>query len=301
MRVRSPRLWGACAALALGCIGDLDPKEIVVSPRILDISADPPEVAPGGSVRLRAVVGGNRGPVTYRWVACTSADAFGGIGGFGTGTGEQGCTGDAGLRLPLGNGAEATLAVPAQSVDLEALIASLGERAPRELVERYIRDVGVVLGVGLTIEADGQTVVGYKRVVVSLNPRPNQNPPTPRVRVNGRWVSVPAGGGAECAPEEGDGIRVPRAQNVSLAPDADESWLERYTVLTAIGVFEERSEQAFYSWYASNGSLARGLTRSPIRDNVWQPSDHAGAQSLWFFVRDGHGGTSGCRLPVTVE
>lgn len=301
MRVFLPRWTAAALALGLGCIGDLDPKEIVVSPRILDIVADPPEVAPGGTVRLRAVVGGQRGPVTYRWVACTAADPFGGIGGFGTGTGEQGCTGDAGLRLPLGTGAEATLTVPAASVDLDAILARLGDRAPRALVEQYVRDVGVIVGVGLVIEADGQTVEGYKRVVVSLNPRPNANPPTPRVRVNQRWVSVPASGGPDCAPEEGDPIRVPRGQNVSLAPDANESWLERYTVLTAVGVFEERTEQAFYSWYATNGSLGRGLTRSPIRDNVWQPSDHAGQQSLWFFVRDGHGGTSGCRLPVTVE
>lgn len=301
MAVRSPRWLGPCAAAALGCIGDLDPKEIVVSPRILDIVADPPEVAAGGTVRLRAVIGGARGPVSYRWVACSGGDVFGGIGGFGTGTGEQGCTGDAGIRLPLGTGPEATLTIPADSVDVQALLQRLGDRAPRELLERYFRDVGVIVGVGLTIEADGRTVVGYKRVVVSMNPRPNRNPPTPRVRVNGRWVSVPAGGGTACVPEEGAGIRVPRAQDVTLSPDANESWLERYTVLTALGVFEERTEQAFYSWYSTNGALARGLTRSPTRDNAWQPSDAPGAQTLWFFLRDGHGGTSGCRLDVTVE
>jgi hypothetical protein len=301
MPVRPPRWAPLGLAAALGCIGDLDPKEIVVSPRILDIVADPPEVAPGGAVRLRAVVGGNRGPVRYRWVACAGATGFSGFGGFGAGTSEQGCTGDAGFMLPLGTAAEATFTIPAGLVDVEAIVAQFGGSAPRPLVEQYLRDVGLIVGVGLTIEADGRTVVGYKRVVVSLNPRPNQNPPTPRVQVNGRWVSVPAGGGPDCAPEEGAEIRVPRAREITLVPDADESWLERYTVLTAVGVFEERTEQAFYSWYASNGNLGRGLTRSPTRDNAWQPSDAAGAHSLWFFVRDGHGGTSGCRLAVTVE
>ena len=295
------RRAGACAALALGCIGDLAPKELVVSTRILDIVADPPEVAPGGAVRLRAVVGGNRGPVSYRWVACVGPSPLTGNGGFGAGTSEEGCTGDAGLLLPLGTAAEATLVIPAGLVDVEALLARFGDRAPRDLVERYLRDVGVIFGVGLTVEADGQTVVGYKRVVVSLNPRPNRNPPTPRVRVNGRWVSVPAAGGEACVPEEGEGVRVPRAQNVSLAPDADEAWLEPYTVLTALGVFEARTEQAFYSWYATGGALGRGLTRSPTRDNVWQAPDAPGPQSLWIFLRDGHGGTSGCRLGVTVE
>nr|MBK7067120.1 hypothetical protein [Deltaproteobacteria bacterium] len=301
MPVRATRWGGLCAALALGCIGDLDPKELVVSPRILDIVADPPELAPGGTVRLRAVIGGSRGPVTYRWVACTASDPFSGIGGFGTGTGEQGCTGDAGLRIPLGSGPEATLTIPRESVDLEAIVSRLGERAPRELVERFIRDVGVIVGIGLTVEADGRTLNGYKRVVVSLNPRPNANPPPPRVRVNTRWVSVPSTGGDVCVPEEGEGIRVPRARNVTLTPDPAEAWLERYTVLTTVGAFEERSEQAFYSWYATNGELGRGLTRSPTRDNVWLPSDHPGAQSLWLFIRDGHGGTSGCRLDLTVE
>jgi hypothetical protein len=301
MPVKLPRCALPAAALALGCIGDLAPKEIVVSPRILDIVAEPPEVAPGATVRVRAIVGGNLGPVSYRWVACTARDPFrGGAGGFGTGTGEEGCTGDAGLTLPLGTGEEATLVIPAGLLDVEALLARI-PGAQRPLAERYLRDVGLIVGVGLTIEADGRTVIGYKRVVVSLNPRPNRNPPTPRVRVNGRWVSVPAGAGGDCVPEEGDGIRVPRAQNVGLAPDPAEAWLERYTVLTAVGTFEERTEQAFYSWYASDGELARGLTRSPTRDNVWQPSATPGARTLWFFVRDGHGGTSGCRLPVTVD
>lgn len=301
MPVRPPPWTAPCVALALGCIGDLDPKEIVASPRILDIVADPPEVAPGASVRLRAVVAGHRGPVTYRWVTCTASNPLSGFGGFGAGTSEQGCTGDAGRRLPLGTGEEATLTVPANSVDVAALLDSLGDRAPRALAERYIRDVGVIVGVGLTIEADGRTVVGYKRVVVSLNPRPNRNPPTPRVRVDGRWVSAPAGAGPACVPEEGGGVRVARARTVALSPDPAEAWLERYTVLTAVGAFEERAEQAFYSWYATGGALGRGLTRSPTRDNDWQAPAAPGAHSLWFFVRDGHGGTSGCRLDVTVE
>lgn len=288
-------------ALALGCIGDLASKELVVSPRILDIIADPPEIAPGGTVRIRAVVGGNTGPVRYRWVTCAGIDALSGNGGFGAGTSETGCTGDAGRVVPLGTSEEATLTIPAASIDVEQLLARFGDRAPRELVERYLRDVGVIVGVGVTIEADGRTVEGYKRVVVSLSPRPNTNPPTPRIRVNGRWVSVPAAGGADCVPEEGGPIRVPRVMNVHLVPDPDESWLERYTVLTAVGTFEERDEQAFYSWYTTNGNVARGLTRSPTRDNYWQPSDHPGTHSLWFFLRDGRGGSSGCRLSVTVE
>lgn len=298
MRARRLAVLGA---LALGCIGDLAPKEIVVSPRILDIIADPPEISPGGTVRLRAVVAGNRGPVSYRWVTCAGADALSGVGGFGTGTADTGCTGDAGQRFPLGTGETATLTIPPASVDLDRLLERFGDRAPRELVERYLREVGVIVGVGVHIEADGYVVDGYKRVVVSLNPRPNANPPTPRLRVNGRWVSVRAGGGPDCAPEEGGALRVPRGQNVTLAPDADESWTEPYTVLTAVGAFEGRTEQAFYSWYATNGALGRGLTRSPTRDNEWRPSEHAGAQSLWLFLRDGRGGSSGCRVPVTVE
>ncbi len=293
--------WALCATVSLGCIGDLAPKEIVVSPRILDIIADPPEVNPGSTVRIRAVLGGITGPVRYRWVTCAGLDALSGNGGFGAGTSESGCTGDAGRVIPLGSGEEATLVIPPASVDVDQLLARFGDRAPRELVERYLRDVGVIVGVGLTIEADGRTVEGYKRVVVSLNPRPNRNPPTPRVQVNGRWVSVPATGGPDCVPEQGDGLRVPRGQRVTLVPDPNESWTERFTVLTAVGTFDERTEQAFYSWYATNGSLARGLTRAPTRDNEWYPSEHAGTQSLWLFLRDGHGGSSGCRMSVTVE
>lgn len=125
------------------------------------------------------------------------------------------------------------------------------------------------------------------------------------MRFNDRWVSVPAGATdrTRCVTEDGEPLRFVPGQNVTLTPDPDERWLERYTVLTADGRFERRDEQAFYSWYATGGSL-RGLTRSPLRDNEWGTPQTTAAtreQSVWVLLRDGHGGASGCRVDLRVE
>ena len=71
--------------------------------------------------------------------------------------------------------------------------------------EALARDVGLTVGVAVEVTVDGVTLQGYKRLVVSLNPSPNTNPPPPRVRVNNSWVSLLAGEGERCV----DGVYDP--------------------------------------------------------------------------------------------
>ncbi len=300
------RGWLIFAVCATGaCIEDLDPKDVVRSPRILDIVADRPEINPGGESTLRVVLGGTTGAPTYRWYACLSSDATrnpNSIANFGEGGTFEGCFGDASPNTPLGTDATATFRAPNNLLQsLESLASRFGSLLPPGVATALARDVGLTVGVAVEVTVDGVTLRGYKRLVVSLNPSPNTNPPPPRVRVNSTWVSPLAGEDDRCAPEGGEALRVPRSQNVTLSPDGSEPWLERYRVLTASGQLIDRTETAFYSWYATAGRMGRGLTRSPIRDNYWAAPDTAGEQTLWVFLRDGHGGTSGCRLTLRVE
>jgi hypothetical protein len=167
------------------------------------------------------------------------------------------------------------------------------------VAERFRAEVRVVSNAPFRIP-DSPRV---KRVVVSTNPAPHRNPPSPRLRIATRWVSVPAGAtDAVCVPEDGAPLRLGPGAVVTLTPDPDESWRERYTVLTSDGRFETREEQGYYSWYATGGSL-RGLTRSPLRDNEWTLPTRPparGTHSLWVLLRDGHGGASGCRVDLEV-
>jgi len=293
------------AGPALGCIGDLDPKNKVVGPRILDIVADRPELNPGQSAQLRAVLAGTAGPPRYRWFACVTSDfARPGmsLSNFGESTFE-GCFGDAAPRTPLGDGPTATFRAPAGALDnLETAAMRFGAFIPPETLRTIAREIGLMVGIGVEVTVDGVTLQGFKRLVVSLNPRPNANPPPPRFQVNRAWVSAAGRDDGTCAPEDGSALRVRRGVMVDLAPEPNEErWYERYKVLTAAGRLEERTERAFYSWYATDGTFARGLTQAPTRNTIWGPPAAPGDETLWVFVRDGHGGTSGCRVAITVE
>lgn len=283
-----------------GCIDALDHKELVQSPRILEIVAEPPEIGPGQSSRLRVYVGGATGVMRQSWFWCVNNDAN--VTGFGAADPDNSCFRDAGrARVSLGNDATAVFSVPAQLLDLNALATRFGGQLPPGFLETYVRDIGVAVGVGVTVDVDGRTLDGFKRVVVSLNPHPNHNPPPPRLRLHQAWTTLRGHAGDDCVPESGDAIRVMRGAAVNLSPDPDESWFESYRVLMSNGVYTDRQERAFYSWYATGGSLSDGLTQSPLRDTTWRAPSAPGPQSLWLFVRDGRGGVSGCRVPVTVE
>ncbi|MEZ4408368.1 MAG: hypothetical protein R3A52_18105 [Polyangiales bacterium] len=291
------------ALAAGGCIEDLDPEAIVRGPRLLDMIAEPPEINPGGSTTLRAVLGRTTGSASYRWITCVPPDQTRGasaVSDFGGGGTNDECFGEGVVTRPLGDGPTATLSVPRNTIDVDALAARFGDVAPRALLERFATEVGIVVGVGVIIEVDGVTLRGYKRVVVSLNPRPNQNPPPPRLRVGGTQV-VAVAGEDRCEAEGGGPVRLRRGVEVPLVPDPDESWAERYTVLDATGQFEARDERIFYSWFFTAGNFGRGLTRSPIRDNVWVTPTIPGPHAMWVFVRDGHGGSSGCRVDVSFD
>ena len=91
------------------------------------------------------------------------------------------------------------------------------------------------------------------------------------------------------------------SDDITLVPDPNEDrWIESYRVLSAAGELQERRETIFYSWYATGGRVGQQLTRAPTRDNFWTAPSYPGPQTLWVFVRDGHGGTSGCRFNIDV-
>lgn len=302
------RLWFlSVGALALSCIGDLDPRTLVSSPRILDIIAEPPEVGPGGTITLRPILGGTHGTPEFHWTGCISADPNGiplGTSGFGATTYETGCIGDASTgALPLGDGATATLVAPPGVLDqVELAAARFGGQLSPATLRRLLGEVGLVLGVGLEVRVDGRTLHGYKRVVLSRNAHPNRNPPPPRFTIQGVPVAPSPTQPDVCAPIDGAPLHFRRARTLSLVPDPnDRAWFERYTVIEATGDLATRTETAFYSWYATSGDLALGLTRTPIRDNQWNLPDGVGPASLWLLVRDGHGGSSGCRLDLQIE
>lgn len=309
--MRRTKWLAALGLLGLGCIESLDREDLVAGPRVLAVLVDRPEVNPGQTVTARVFLAGHRGTARYRWTWCFSnagARFQSPVSDFGGNTPEQGCFDrDGGPLFNLGTGEAGVLPIPPDLITnaLAALErgAAQGTGIPASLLTVLARDIGLVVGLGVTVEVDGRTIQAYKRVVVSSNPVPNTNPPPPRVEIAGRWVRGTAEEPTRCTPEDAAGpLRLRRGSEAALVPDPNEApWLETYQVLTATGQLERREEQGYYHWYITGGTLARQGTRSPIRDNVWRLPAEPGTHALWVFVRDGHGGTSGCRVDAVVE
>jgi hypothetical protein len=71
-------------------------------------------------------------------------------------------------------------------------------------------------------------------------------------------------------------------------------------VIDMRGELHARDEIAFYSWFATGGELREGVTKSPLRNEIWRTPRASGCHTLWVVVRDGHGGASACGVAVTV-
>jgi len=303
--------WQRCVALVVmwacaACFNlpDFADESLVDRPRILAVVADPPEVNLGDSVSLSVLVAGAEQVTEVRWFACSLLRSFTASTQYGENSDDRGCGDDA---RELAAGERSTLSGD-EVVDLfgddEGLRAAIGGETLSTGALDVIRLlVGVAFTVEVEVVADGKRLRALKRVLVSMNADPGQNPPPPELRF-GKSVLHGVGDAApyRCEPETGE-LQVAPGERVTLAPlfeGAQEAWLEEYRVLDARGMLGRRQEQAFYGWFSSVGALERGSTEAPDRTTAWVAPKEPGCAKLWLVVRDGHAGQTACSMQVAV-
>lgn len=296
------RLLLACVLALSGCISldDFPSQSIIAGPRILAVINDPPEVTPGKSLSVSTlVVDADDVEVEYR--VCGNFDStIGGGAQFGD-RDEEDCGDQAFL-----SGTGPTWTVPAEAVqaffdnaDLAETI--LGGALSQDTVDAIRTEVGVPLLIDVTVRADGHELRATKRVLLSQNETPHSNPPPPDLKYGKLDVHSDPEHPWACTSDQPLTARL--GAKIELAPatvDGEETWVEAYRVINARGEVEERTERAFYSWYATAGGFESHLTRAPLRNQVWTAPRTAGRNRLWLIVRDGHGGTSACGFDVRV-
>jgi len=298
------------AALSCGaCINlpDFASSTLIDRPRVLAVIAEPPEANQGTTVTFTSLVAG-ASDVQVTWMACALFQPFVNNTQFGENLGDRGCPRDRSFELPRLTDNSAVLpGVITQEFfrDDEQLRDALGAFLPESTLDAVRTDVGVAFTVEADFIADGKRLRALKRVLLRDTDTPHSNPPPPRFTFDGRQIAGDAGDPTSfvCRPEEPGELRVDPGQSVELAPSVDgseEPWLETYNVLDARGVLSQRNERAFYSWYASAGTLDDGTTRAPDRATEWVAPDTPSCVQLWLVVRDDHGGQSACRLDVSV-
>jgi hypothetical protein len=307
MRPRAaPPLLALVGALLGGCIQPLDPASIVRTPRILAIVAEPPEARPGQDVVFRAMIAipdGAARPLSLRWTSCVDPERL---------------LAASGIRVDLGPDRPCDEAILAEDepyvVAGERTQAAIGELRMlagfggfnRQLVDRLVGTVGLAYEVDVEVRDAAGTVLvaGYKRGAITTRDPPTTNPPPPAFRLDATAI-VATGELFRCAAEDGSIVRAAAGSQVELAPilpegAEEEPWLETFPIIDYTGGLLEGRENAYYSWFATAGSWTRETTRPPERSTVWRTPQEPGPQTLWLVVRDGHLGTSACRLEVEV-
>ncbi len=234
---------------ACGEEGDL--KYRVEELRVLGIRAEPAETQPGGTIQLDALVAdplGEGRPVAWVWAVCTP-DPF---------VGESSCA-EEGRTVPLVVGTAATFVVPENAL----------EGLEPEAQERGI-DLFIVLSVHADAPDEGE--IAFKRVRVSTDSIPNENPSLESLTFDSTPVS-----GAE-------------VKMTAIATSASAQSFE--------GPNGPRTEDLRFSWFTSAGDLEHAATFGNPLDttNKWKAETPA---KLWVVVRDGRGGVTWTTIDVS--
>lgn len=289
------------------CTESLDSPAIVVTPRILAIVADLPESAPGTDVTVDVMISipdDVARPLSFQWRACLEPQEVLRASGF------------RGIEIPgrpdcdpqtLAEGepyvvrGERTQAL----VDMVAMLATLGG-FDLTLIETVLGTAGLAFFVDVDVlDASGAIVVsGYKRVAMTTREQPTTNPPAPTFRVGDTEIELVDR--FTCAAVAGAAPSIVRDTDIELAPllpegEDEEPWIETFPIFDYTGGLTTARENAYYTWYATAGSIGEHTTNPPNRQTTWRAPAEPGPHTLWLVVRDGHLGQSACRLDVVVE
>jgi hypothetical protein len=261
------------AALAAGCKNEFERASYIGGLRVLAIKAEPPEVPPGGSTHLEALV---VDPVTTAieatWTACPQPSA----GGSGA-TVDVACLDpDGGVpRTPLGTGLTATATMP--MVTPEAL-------GPPDVTGGYY------LPLVLDTAAAGETVQAVYLLRYGLGGPPNHNP-----HLNALQIVRPDGTFEDT--DEAHPSTVAVGATVVLHATVTADSIEDYEAPDFAGGTHTVTETLRVSWFATGGRLISGNTPSGaaytwlvLDTHLPNPPSGGAPVDLYLVVRDERGG-----------
>lgn len=271
------------------------PASYIDSLRILGIRAEPPEIAPGETTRLSALVVDPEGgrTLSYAWVIC-DPDRTGMLG---TPCGQQQNALELGELLL--EGAEGIRIVPfLQEVDYTAPEDTLDLHEPGSVTRRRGLEALVLLvvfeGTDPAALRDGEADfrVALKRIrVVDTQPEPNRNPQIESILLGDR--ELPGDPPAE----------VDRKTRYTLRANATDDSAQTFPRIMPDGSEQETEENLFLSWHTTAGAFdtlsRRGSRSEPgasIDLEVPADAELPGGQiDLYVVLRDARGGIDWAR------
>lgn len=288
----------------VACVPDVGPPPSrLLAPRVVAVTADPPEVAPGESVRLRLWVAKPDGPATgaeladARWHFCTAPTPPSEDNGV-----SARCLSDPAALLPIADsGAEVVAEVPAEAC------AWFGPQAPPAGIDdppARPRDADATGGyyqpLRIVTAAVARPTVAAVRIDCGLATAPpeiasdfrrryrrNRPPPPPQIVITD-------------AAQPLDGAALPAGLSLPLSVRVPTSAAEDYLRFDpASQTLALTPETLRVSWFATAGTLAHSVT--PLDDlvvgdsaanNLLDLPAQPGPLFLWAVLRDSRGAAS---------
>jgi hypothetical protein len=257
------------AVILAGCGSGFDPAWYVQDLRVLAVKAEPPEVAPGQTTTLTALVADPSGAaIEVTWAACTTPASPG------RGPISPECFNEAaGPHLvPLGSGISIVAPIPALSPERFLPADASG---------------GVYLPVVLDARAAERQVDAAFRVRLSRGGLPNRNPV-----LDGVFV-VTAAGLTPLPPDDAAPFEVQAGEQVTLRATFADGSDEAYEIVVP-GQTRPATELLRVSWFATGGSLSEPVTGQARPDTVWRGDERLPTPGtpidLYVVARDERGG-----------
>lgn len=302
--MRAPVLLSLLALATVACddteVVDFQPASVVDKLRVLGVRADPPELVPGQTTLLSALVADPKEglrPVSMVWLLCDPApeDALGNV-----------CARQDTLRtLDPDKMPEGVRIVPFFVAPYTAPSTVLDTLEPDSVARRRGLSATIMLivfeGESLDDLKDPnlQKVAVIKRIrIADPTDKPNRNPNIADVTLAGTSI---------------DRIDTPAAKagsSIDLAATADPDAAQEFVRVMPDGSEVTQQEQVVFSWFTMDGHFEEGLTEYASRTPDGKPirlalptREQAKRDYVEFFVvlRDARGGIDWARRLVRLE
>ena len=322
----------ACGALvcSVGCVPTFDDHlSLIESPKVLAVSSEPAEAAPGDEVQLTALVATpdvNGAQPELSWGLCIARKPLTELGPVNP-VCVQAADRAPGSIIPLGTGASVKATVPSNPVDACRLFGpSLPEPMNGEPAGRPVDPDptgGYYQPVGVTLLEDSVTSLGAVRLfcppsgldqdeagAFNTSYKRNLNPIIDSVRLKDD------SGGSSAVPEEPGTLQAIPGQVMQL----EASWAsctdgtpcsgaESYVLFNSDSrQLEQKHESIRVSWFATGGRFENAVTGRDESefaisntDNTWTAPMDAQAVRLWLVIRDARGGQTFKSFVASVE
>ncbi len=287
------------AVLSFANAGCFDLKSVsqVEAFRVLGVSADPPEIAPGEGLRMSVLWADPEGdgrPVSFAWIGCagllkapTAFESCEMVLPPVTGTAEEGRDS---LEIPY-TPEDILSYVPDMDFIKVTFIVLMCAGGELPAADEYA-SIGQMDDISTLCEG-GDGIAAYKTVTVSNAEDPQRNPEIERLTVDEKALLPEDEGGkgeVRCTKEDGCGL------SIDLSLQLTEDSAQTFTVQED-GETVSVNERLFTSWFVTNGDVDASAVGSKTDDpagpieNVWKP-ESPGTHTLYVVAHDSRGGVS---------